>query len=297
MRGRRRERLVERRGRGIARFGRGRRRPSDDSIEPRRDAGVHRGRPVALGSRRRREVAGGTAGQRAREREIEGETKRVDVRPGIAPPTRDDFRCRVGQRSGQGAGRGDAELPVELGGAEVREPGPAVRVEQNVLRLHVPVEDPPTVSRGQGGSDVASHSHGLLRRERPVLAHPYREVRARHVFHDDVAPRLLVEQVVDRDDVAVRETADRVDLAPEPLACQVGGRRRRHQQLHRHVAAHIAIVGLIDDGVATAADLAADLVAVAEQGAGREEGRRGHGLPESRLSTVIAFDRHPSSAL
>jgi hypothetical protein len=71
----------------------------------------------------------GALGQVAGERVVERESQRVHVRTRVTPAARQHLGRGVGERAGQRAAAGDPELAVELGGAEVGEPGPAVGIQ------------------------------------------------------------------------------------------------------------------------------------------------------------------------
>ena len=174
-----RQRLVERgRGREPLLDGR-RRRMGDHVVQPGRDARGHAPGPEPQRVRRRRQVRRWAVGQLAGERVVEGEPQGVDVGPGVAPAAGEHLRRRVRQRAGERAAAGDAELPVELGRAEVGEPRAAVGIEQDVLRLHVPVEDAAPVGGRERAGDIAPEPHGRIRVEPAALAHPHLQVGAR----------------------------------------------------------------------------------------------------------------------
>ena len=257
---------------------------------------VARGRkPVAAGVGR--QVGRGALGKVAGERVVEREAHRVEVGARVAAAAGQRLGGGVGQGARERAAPGDAELAVELGGAEIGEAGAAVGIEQDVLRLDVAVEDAVPVRGAEGGGDVAAQPDGGVGVEPAALGDPHLEIRAADVLHHDEAPRPLFEKIEDRDDVRVGEPADRLYLAAHPLAGHLGGRGRRDEQLEGDVGVERPVAREVDDRVAAAADLADDLVAALEQGAGREIARRGHGAASRRRSTSIALLRQPSSAL
>ena len=181
---------------------------------------------------------------------------------------------------------------------EIRRPAlAAVGVEQNVLRLDVAMEDTPAVCGRERRRDVPPGPDRGIGIEHAAVANPHLQVRPRHVLHDDEAPRPLFQEVEHRDDVGVGEGAHRLDFASHALARHLGGGGRRHQQLERDVGLELAVTRQVDDRVPASTDLPDDLIAPAEDGAGREVGRLGHCLPFIRPSTSCALWRQPSSLL
>ena len=229
------------------------------------------------------------------QRVVEGEPQRVDVRARIAAPPREHLRRGVRQGAGQRAAPGDPQLAVELGRPEVGEPGASVGIEQDVLRLDVAMQDAVAVGRGERAGHVAAEADGGVSVEPAALRDPDLQVGAANVFHDDEAPRPVLQEVEHRDDVGVGEAAHRLHLPPHPLARHLRRGRRRHQQLEGHVGVELPVAGQVHDRVAAAAELAPDLVAVPEQGARRQVAGRGHFAASSRRSTSSALLRQPSS--
>ena len=228
------------------------------------------------------------------EREVEAQSQGVYVGAGIAAAAGENLRRGVGERARECPGAGDAELPVELGGTEIRETGTTVGLEEDVGRLHVAVENAAPVSGGQRGRDIAADLGRELRVERTPLAHTHLEIGARHVLHHDEAPRAVFQQVEHRDDVRVRESAHYLHFSTHPLAGEPGRRRGWHEELDRHVGTDRAVAREIDDRVAAPTELATHFVPVEQHGAWREERRRRHFVP-SRPRTSRALARHPSS--
>ncbi len=297
-RARPRERLVERGGGWKSFLGRGGGRVRHDVVQPARHAGCRRPGPEPRGRRRRGQVMGRALREIAGERVVEREAKGVDVGARVAAPAGQHLGGGVGERTGERAAPGDAELTVELGGAEVGQPRPAVGIEQDVLRLDVAMEDAAPVGRGQGGGHVAAEAHHRVTVEAALLGDPHLQVGTAHVFHDDEAPRPLLEEVEHRDDVRVREAADRLHLAPHPLARHLRRGGRRHQQLERDLRVELAVAGEVHDRVTAPPDLAHDLVSAPEDRARREVARNvrcRHGAASSRRSTSSALLRQPSA--
>jgi hypothetical protein len=147
-----------------------------------------------------------------------------------------------GARRGDG-GHGARE---QLGDAEVGELRGAVRPEQQVLRLHVPVEDVTVVGVAERGADREGQRHGFVEGH-PRPAEPLPERAARQVLHDDEVDAVTLDVVVDRDDVGVVERGDQPGLAREPRPQGRIGAERGGELLDRHVTAQVPVVSLVDD--------------------------------------------------
>ena len=232
------------------------------------------------------------AGELAGQPEVERESQGVDIGTGITPASGKDLGRGVIRGPGERAGCGDPQLAVEPGRSEIRQPVPAIAVEQDILRLDVAVEDAVAVGGAERGGDVAAESNGLFPRQGATLTHPNVQVRPVDVLHQDEAPRAVFHEVVDRHDVLVGQAANHLDLSTHPLPSHLRRGRRGHQQLQRHLGVQVSVMGEVYDGIAAPAQLAVDGPAAANRVPGREV-RVAHGviLP----STSRALDRHPSS--
>ena len=113
-----------------------------------------------------------------------------------------------------------------LGHAEVGDQGVALG-DQDVVGLDVAVDDPPPVRVRQGLRDFAQDGDHGGGRERAFALDPRAQGLAlderHHVVHD-VAGAAGGEE---RDDVGVLQSGGDLDLAPEPLDADVGGRLGR----------------------------------------------------------------------
>jgi hypothetical protein len=115
------------------------------------------------------------------------------------------------------SGVGERRLPQGAGDAEVGDLDRAVRSDDDVARLDVPVHDPGTVGRREGGAHLLGDAHGVARGEPAVLPDQVREVRALRILHDDEVGRAVDAVVVDLRDVRVGEPGGGQGLTPEPL--------------------------------------------------------------------------------
>jgi hypothetical protein len=236
---------------------------------------------------------------------VEGDAEGVDVRTGIGACALQQLRRHRLERAHELPRGGERRLAVDPGGAEVAEQRPAPLAEQHVVGLHVAVQDAVAVGLGQCRGQLGADAPSLVGRERPASRHPGVQIAARHLLHDDEAPVAILEIVVDANDVRVPERAHGEHLAAHALARLLHQRRRRHQELHRQAAPHLAVVGLVDHRVAAAPDLAEQLVAIPQHGARARKGA--HGIlpwPEKTgsrswfsimASTRSPFLRQPSS--
>jgi len=162
-----------------------------------------------------------------------------------------------------------------VGHAEIGERGAPVRLHEDVAGLDVAVDRPPRVRVVEGVGDGVQDGQGLLHRQRAAHAQHLLEVRAFQVLHDDVVGA----DVVDRDDVRMRQVPRRLRLAQEPRTAVLAAPRREveAQDLEGHVALGEGIVGAVDlrhrslpdeglDDVAAELDLRRTLAEIQERG-------------------------------
>ncbi len=194
-----------------------------------------------------------------------------------------------GAHHGQGV---FARSAVE-GGAEVAEQGDPAAVEQDVLRLDVPVHDAVDVGRGQCRQDLDHVAEGRLRGHRPHQHQPVREGPAVGQVHHHADPVALLDQVVDLHHVGVREPVHHPGLELHALPqIRALGDHVRVQHLdgavHRKLVIHSLVDGRVDapceDGVRDVpASCQVDrLPLISRRPLGRAEGRSLI-LPESRI--------------
>ena len=91
----------------------------------------------------------------------------------------------------------------------------AVLRDEEVLGLQVPVDDALLVGGGEALRDLERVVHGLLLRNRARVELPAQRL-AFQKLHDGVGDAVLVAEVVNREDVGMRERRDGLRLALEP---------------------------------------------------------------------------------
>ena len=194
---------------------------------------------------------------------VEDDAERVDVR---GRPRRRAFRL-LGRQVGGGAhdrpGFRERRLAGRPRDAEVGELGAALRVEEDVRGLQVAVDDPVRVRMGEAGGDLGREPLRLEVGQRPTAAEALLERAAAEVFEDEVRPALGLADVVDPGDVRMGQRGDRAGLPDEPR--RVGVAR---EELERHEAPELAVLGQPDLGHAAAAEQVAKLEPVADHLAG-----------------------------
>ena len=118
--------------------------------------------------------------------------------------------------------------------------------------------------------------------ERRLIADQLLERAARQVLHRDVVGVLERAAVVHADDVGVLQPGGGLSLAPEALD-EVGvGREPAVQELQRHLAAKLLVLGEEHVGHAAGAEARDNLVSVVDDRSGREIGH-GHWPSESSV--------------
>ena len=250
-------------------------RTRDDIIEP---GGHSQCRDCARGPMtflvgRHGSVDARALGQPSSQREMECQAERVEIGAAVAAPTREQFGSQVVESAYESTGAGDPGDPLELGGAKIGEPGPAIGVEQDVLRLHIAMNDSVPMCQRECLRHLSAEAYHFVGTHRPALSHSLGEIRPRHVLHDDEAPRAVVHEVMDLNDVGVGESAYGLHLAPHPLAGDRRCRRRGHQELDGDVGVERAVSCEIDDREAAAPEFPTDAIAAGEHHAFGEVGR------------------------
>ena len=103
-----------------------------------------------------------------------------------------------------------------MGDPEVRQPGRAVGRQEDVAGLHVAVDDPGLVGRGEGGCDVRRNGDGFGFGHRRTVGQAGGERRAGDVVEDQCGLVVGDVEVADADDVRVMERLERPKLTFEP---------------------------------------------------------------------------------
>ena len=118
---------------------------------------------------------------------------------------------RAEDRPGHGAAhrrRGADVGPESLGSrpreAEIEDLQPPVAGEEEVLGLEVAVHDAPLVRRGEAARDVDAEVDDLAHRQ-PAATQPLAQRLALQELHDRVRLAALVAEVMDREDVGMRQ--------------------------------------------------------------------------------------------
>ncbi len=227
----------------------------DDVVEVRE-------RPGPL--RRRREAA---HGELAREHLVEDDAQRVEIRPVID-------RARALQLLGRhvvdrahhvvGARQGVPACPgTELREAEIGDAHAARRVHEHVLGLDVAVDHALVVRVPESRADL---DRDLCRAAGvdPAGLQQLAKALPVHVLHHDVVEGAGLAEVVDPDDVLVRQLRERTRLAREPLGEAGLLAELGPQDLERDPAVELLLPRLVDRAHAALADPSHDLQILGE---------------------------------
>ncbi len=222
----------------------------------------------------------GLEGRRARERLVERGSEGVDVGAPV-----DHVRVPAGLLGRHVGGGPDdrAVLGETLGRvevlrqAEVGQDRLARARDQDVRRLHVPVEDPLRVGDRERARELARDERRAPGGEGPLLLEADVERLSLDVVHDEEGPGAALADLVHRDDVGVAEARHGARLEPEPFDLAVRAEETGAQDLEGHVAPEVPVEGPVDDPHAALAELLGDLVAPDPLG-------RGLGDPAPRVA-------------
>ena len=153
---------------------------------------------------------------------------------------------------------------LECGNAEISDLDHVVIRDHDVLRLNIPVDDAVGMRVLQRLADLCGVVQRLRGTEHAVICHALLERLTLDELHDDIFRLAGVADIVDRDDIRLREHGDCVRLCLKAVF-QLGIRRHLiAQDLDGNIAMQLMAHGLVDDRHTAAADDFQDLIAVIE---------------------------------
>ena len=202
-------------------------------------------------------------GQVAREHLIEHDTEGIQVTARVGIEALGLLRCDIVH----GADGLTAALFMDIlerGDAEISDLDHVVVRDHDVLRFDVPVDDAMGVRVLQCLADLRGVVQRLDGAEYTMLRHALLERLAFDKLHNDILRLPAVADIVDRDDIRLREHGDRVCLRLKAIFQLSVRRHLIAQDLDGDIAVQLVAHGLVNDRHAAAADDLQDLVAVVE---------------------------------
>ena len=156
-----------------------------------------------------------------------------------------------------------ARRPVRrevLGDTEVGEIGAVVRRDEDVRRLHVPVNKPACMGGVERGADLPEDPERPTHGERPFFREDGLQVAPVDAGHRDVEQPVLLPRVVDGADAGMVESGRELRL-PQEAGAEVGLAERRGQELERGRTAEADVLGQVHDARCPVSDRLDDPVA------------------------------------
>ena len=145
------------------------------------------------------------------------------------------------------------------GEAEVEDLDRAVFGEEQVLGFQIAVDDDLLVRGGQPQGDPPGDLGGAAERDRAPVE-PLPQCLALQKLHDRESDSRLAAEIVDRENVRVRQGGDRAGLVLKAGEGQGVGGRRLGEDFDRDVARKLEIPGPVDLAHSARADTRHDLV-------------------------------------
>jgi len=132
--------------------------------------------------------------------------------------------------------------------------GAAPGLDDHVRRLDVPVDEPARVRLVQGAGDLVHDRRGALGVQSSLAAEERRKVLALHVPHDEIGHvRVGHARLVDGDRVGMLDRRREAGFAPKALQVVGIAGQCRSDDLDRHPAAKLGLLGQVDDAHASSA--------------------------------------------
>ena len=256
-------------------------------LETLRDDAVERGRDVRLQRLERRRALleplneagesafGAIARPSAGDQLVEDQAERIDVGPLVGRLAARLFRRHVVERANQRAGhRIDGRARGRPRDAEVHQQRMVLRIDHDVRRFQIAMDDAGFVRGGEAGGDLTGEQQHARQRQPRFALQQGRQVGALHVLHRQIERALDFAQVVDADHVGMGHLPRQLQLTLEAilelpeLGARGGGVDAN--QLERDGGAERFVPGLVDRGHAAGPEQPDDGVAGPELLAGRQ---------------------------
>src|SRR5882724_4177007 len=208
-------------------------------------------------------------GRYAGEHFIQNDAQAIDVGPFVHLLTQNLLRRHVLRRSDDIAGLGQlgVSLALRRRDAEVHDLEQTVVVDQDVRWFQIAVHDAGLVRNRHAGRNVDAEFDRALENDRLFVDDLAAQSMGRKIFHGDGVIAADVEEIVDADDVLVRDLAAVAQLVNEALhhllvRGYVGVQELEDQPLfdhgvfHQQYRAECALADLLDELVAALDDVA-----------------------------------------
>ncbi len=171
------------------------------------------------------------------EQAVIGGAQRIDVGAGVQGLGLALLGTHVIRRpdhlSGQGQLLGTGHCA--FGEAEIGQLDRALRVEQQIARLDIPVNHSRGMRGGQPLAGIRQNSRGFQRRKGAALLQGLGEVTPFHQLHDNVVGLPLLPNLIQSDDVRMRESPGRFRFGQKAVAGRFVGSEFLRQDFDRHV--------------------------------------------------------------
>ncbi len=133
---------------------------------------------------------------------------------------------------------------------EIREPGPASPVDQDVRRLQITVDEPCVVDGRKSEADLPRNVGGLLTGKAPRPSEQRRQVGTVDELHakkrERPVGRLRADEVKHAADIRMRDLSRRGDFGSEHGEPRAIGRQFGRKELERDRLTQLEIVGSVD---------------------------------------------------
>ena len=155
---------------------------------------------------------------------------------------------------------------------------PCSSLEEDIVRLHVAMDDAAPVCLCQRPRDLPQHARGFRRRQGTARPKSLAQRFSFDVSHDEEDEAAGFGDAMDRNDVRMRELRRHARLSQKLFACRGCAGAVRGKDFDRDVAVELHVAREVDDAHAATPELALERVLASESGLEIEEfgGRVGH---------------------